>query len=464
MQIKFGTDGWRAIIAREFTTENVARVAYATAQWLTANGRTKVIIGHDARFGGPMFAEVAARVLCASGIKVRMATTLVTTPMISLACKVWDSHGLVITASHNAPEFNGIKLKANYGGPVLPESIAEIEALIPNETEIPSTTIEAFKSSGILEYVDLESLYMDMVKREIDMEAIRKAGLVVAFDAMWGAARSIVPRLIPDIIDLHSGSNPGMNGRQPEPLLNNLRELEALIRSAHDIDMGFANDGDADRIGVFDEQGNYIDAHHTILLLIYYLVKYKGLRGKVYVTFSVSDRVRSLCNHFGLEYGVTPIGFKHICSEMLEHDTLLGAEESGGIAVKGHLPERDGVWNALLLLEFMAVSGKSLSELIAEVYEITGSFTYQRDDVALSPEDQQSILAQCDRNAFSRFGEHTIVRKENMDGYKFYLDKSSWVMIRPSVTEPVLRVYAESNEPETVRAILQATHLTLSEL
>jgi phosphomannomutase len=279
---------------------------------------------------------------------------------------------------------------------------------------------------------------------------------------MFGAGKDVVKKLIPDVISLHSGDNPGFEGQAPEPLHKNLQELSTLIAESTDINFGFANDGDADRIGVYDELGNFIDSHHVIILLVYYLIEHKGYSGKVVVSFSVSNRVKTICRHFGIECEVTKIGFKYICEIMVNEDVLVGAEESGGIAVKGHIPERDGVWNALLLLEFMSKTGKTLTQLIEEVYKITGPFSFNRDDLHIDETKKQKIIENCKSGKYTQFGEFKVSETETIDGYKYHFDENSWVMIRPSGTEPVLRVYSESTSPENVRKILDATHKTLS--
>ncbi len=464
MKIKFGTDGWRAIIAKEYTTDNVARVAHATATWLKKDYENPtVVIGFDCRFGGPMFADVAARVLCNEGIKVKFDPKFAATPMISLACvKLKCEAGVVITASHNPPTYSGFKLKSFFGGPTIPSEIARVESFIPEQTTIPSKTIEDFNKEGLLEFVDLETLYYEHVEENFDTELIRQSGLVVAYDAMYGAGRNIVKRLLPDVIALHSDDNPGFNGQAPEPLHKNLSELSDLIKDATDVNFGFANDGDADRIGVYDELGNFVDSHHVLVLLIYYLIKFKDYSGKAVISFSVSNRVKKICEHFGIECEVTNIGFKYICEIMINEDVIVGGEESGGIAVKGHIPERDGVWNALLLLEFMAKTGKKLTELIEEVYEITGPFSFNRDDLHIDEALKQQIIENCKAGKYTSFGEYTVKETETIDGYKYHFDENSWVMIRPSGTEPVLRVYSESTTAENVKSILEATHKTLS--
>lgn len=466
IKIKFGTDGWRAIIAQEFTTDNVARVAKATALRIKeVHGNPLVVIGHDCRFGGELFAEATAKVLAGEGIKVLLAKGIVSTPMVSLACKFYNAYfGVVITASHNPASYNGYKLKSFFGGPSSPAEIDAVERLIPLAASIPQTDIDTFIKEGWIDYIDLETLYFDHVEKNFDMEIIRTCGKVFAYDAMYGAGQNIVRRLMPNIVSLHCEQNPSFNGTAPEPLHKNLMEFSALIANSTDIDFGFANDGDADRVGAYDSKGHFIDSHHVILLLIHYLHVYKSYTGKVVIAFSVSDKVKKLCKAYNIPYEVTKIGFKYICDIMVHEDVLLGGEESGGIAIKGHIPERDGVWNALTLMEFMAKSGKSIEELIQEVYAVIGSFDYNRYDLHITEPLKLSIIEKCKQRAYSTFGKYPIIRVEDIDGWKFYLEEESWVMVRASGTEPVLRVYCESDDmPKVLDMLDSAKAVLLSE-
>jgi phosphomannomutase len=463
--IKFGTDGWRAIIAQEFTVDNVARVAEATASWLLKNHiRPSVLIGHDPRFGGQLFAETTARVLIAQGIKVFLAKGFVSTPMVSLGTLRKKANlGVVITASHNPPSYNGYKLKGSYGGPLLPEKIEEIEKLIPEECTVNYSKVELHtaEDQGMLEYVDLETMYCEHVKANFDLEAIRKSGLRMGYDAMYGAGQNVIRRLLPDAILLHCDYNPSFKGQAPEPIHKNLQEFSNLIKTSGKIDCGLATDGDADRIGLYDNAGNFIDSHHIILLLIKYLYEMKGMRGKVVTAFSVSPKIGKMCKHFGLEQVVTKIGFKHIAGLMVSDDVLLGGEESGGIAIKGHIPERDGIWIGLTMLEYMAKTGRSLQELIKEVYDIVGTFAFERSDLHLQEEIKNKIVQNCENNMYKSFGDYKIQRTETIDGYKYFFNDDDWFMIRASGTEPVLRNYAQSSSQENAFSILKAAEQTL---
>jgi phosphomannomutase len=463
--IKFGTDGWRAIIAQEFTVTNVQRVTEGVASWLAQNFENpSVVVGHDCRFGGELFADNVTRVLLHHGVKVYLAKGFVTTPMISLgALKCNVSLGIILTASHNPPTYNGYKLKGNFGGPLLPKHISEVEELIPSEidTDYTKLNINEFEKSGKLEYVDLETMYADHVRASFDLEAIKNSSLNLAFDSMYGAGQRIMHRLFPEIKHIHNEHNPSFYGIAPEPILKNLQEFSTFIKKDGNIHCGLATDGDADRIGLFDSKGNFVDSHHIILLLIHYLVKYKNFDGEVVIAFSVSDKVKKLCEHYGLNYQVTQIGFKHIAGIMLEEDVLLGGEESGGIAIKGHIPERDGLWMGLVIWEFMAKSGKTLEELIEEVYQIVGAFYYDRRDLHLTEEQKQKVIVNCKSNKYTKFGTYTIEKVETIDGFKFSFGTEDWLLVRPSGTEPVLRIYGQTENHQKTQELLDMAIETL---
>jgi phosphomannomutase len=461
--IKFGTDGWRAIIADEYTLENVIRVADATAKWMKKNKLKKVVIGHDCRFGGKMFAEATARVMGAYGIKVNIAGGFVSTPMVSLGVvKTKSDLGIVITASHNPPSYNGFKLKSSFGGPSFPSTVAEVEELIadtPSVKELPD--LWSMQEKGLLTVVDLEKMYIQHVKKNFDLKTMKNADFKIAYDAMYGAGQRAMKVILPKIIALHCDYNPGMHGQAPEPIHRNLKLLSETIKNNPKIGLGIANDGDADRIGMYDEDGNFVDSHHILLLLLLYLHKYKGLKGDVVITFSVTDKMKVMADKFGLPCEITKIGFKYIAEIMTQRDVLVGGEESGGLAVKGHIPERDGIWIGLMILEFMAKTGKSLKALIQEVYDIVGSFVCDRDDLHITEEQKINIVNACKSKSYKAFGSYIVESIEDTDGWKFNLGNGEWVMMRASGTEPVLRVYSQSATNEGARAILDATKATI---
>ncbi|MEK6615480.1 MAG: phosphoglucomutase/phosphomannomutase family protein [Bacteroidota bacterium] len=494
-KIKFGTDGWRAIIAKEFTTENVARVSEAVALWLLNNkslilnpkSLISVVVGHDCRFGGELFAETVAKVLAHHGIKVFLAKGFVSTPMISFGTVKYKAHlGIIITASHNPSSYNGFKLKGHYGGPLLPEQVQEIENLILDAVQ--PYPLSPIPYPSLIKYVDLETLYCKHISTNFDLKAIRKSKINLAYDAMFGSGQNVINRLLPKTIMLHCENNPSFNGIAPEPIAKNLQEIACLIKKSkgkNKIDCALATDGDADRLGLFDSNGNFIDSHHIILLLIHYLCKYKKMKGKVCTAFSTTVKIKKMCKHYGLELEVVKIGFKYICGIMIKEDVLIGGEESGGIAITGHIPERDGIWIGLTLWEFMAKSGKSLEELIKEVYAITGNFAFERNDLHISEELKNKIVNNCKQRKYSSFGKYKVQRVDDLDGWKYYLSQESgvrskktklptpnselpaseeWLMIRASGTEPVLRIYAESSTQKKALDMLKEAKGTLLKL
>ena len=462
-KIKFGTDGWRAIIAQEFTVYNVARVSKGVADWLNPQQPgSKVVVGHDCRFGGSMFAEVTAKVLCANGVKVLLARGFVSTPMISLGVlQLGAQQGVVITASHNPPSYNGYKLKGAHGGPSSPKDIAAVEALIPGEVEIPSQPLAYWEQQGLLEYVELEDMYVDYLETKFNFEELSKSPFKMAYDAMYGAGQNVIRRLLPGAVLIHCDENPGFKGQAPEPLDKNLQELAHTVATTPEIKIGLATDGDADRIGLYDEDGNFVDAHNIILLLIQYLHNYKHMTGKVVIAFSVTDRVKKLCEKYDIPVAITAIGFKYISEIMVHDDVLVGGEESGGIAVKGHIPERDGIYDGLALYEFMTKTGKTLKELCEEVYEIVGHFVYERNDLTIDNDKKNAIIKKAGDGGYTQFGKYTFNRVETIDGVKYHLDNGGWIMLRASGTEPLLRVYAEGNSKEQTLDILEDVKNTI---
>ena len=456
--IKFGTDGWRAIIADDYTVANVARVAEATAKWLLQRQGKRVVIGYDCRFAGQLFSEVTACVLGSHGIESVLSEKFVSTPMVSLGVvKHQADLGVVITASHNPPSYNGYKLKSHLGGPLSPGEVSEVEALIPAEAMSGFPTMDELKAKGLIRYADLESEYLAHVEANFDVPGIRNSNVRLAYDGMYGAGQDAMRILLPGAVFMHCEYNPSFMGQAPEPIHRNLSELSEYIRSHPEINCGVANDGDADRIGMYDENGHFVDSHHILLLLLLYMSKYKKETGKVVITFSVTDKMKKMAQIFGLGYEVTQIGFKYIAEIMAKEDVIVGGEESGGLAVKGHIPERDGIWIAMMVLEFMARTGKTLQELIREVYEIVGPFATDRDDLHIEESRKQAVIQACKNNTYKSFGPYSVQSTESIDGYKFYFDEDRWVMIRPSGTEPVLRVYAQAPTAGEVREILDAT-------
>lgn len=462
-EIKFGTDGWRAIIAKEYTVENVKRVAEATARWMQLKGMKKVVIGYDTRFAGKMFAEATAQVMSNFDIEVILSHNFVSTPMVSLAVvKYQCDMGIVITASHNPPAYNGFKLKSSYGGPTIPSDIAEIEAIIPDNAIGRLPDIQQLVENGQVTYHNLEDLYINHVLQNFDIEAIKNSNIGLVYDAMYGAGQNVIKRLLPDATFLHCTYNPSFMGQAPEPISRNLTELEQLIKSDVRYNLGLANDGDADRIGLYDEDGQFVDSHHILLLLLMYLHEYKGMDGKVVITFSVTNKMKKLAEMYGLDSEVTKIGFKYIAEIMIDEDVLVGGEESGGLAVKGHIPERDGIWIGLVIMEYMAKKGKTLKQLIQEIYDKVGSFSFDRDDLHLTNQQKSDAIKHCESGLLNSIAGTEISSSDNLDGYKYFLPHDEWVLLRPSGTEPVLRVYAQADSPQRVRELLDGVRKELN--
>jgi phosphomannomutase len=460
--IKFGTDGWRAIIAKEYTFDNLARVAEATGTWLKADYQNpSIMLGYDCRFNGKLFALHVANIFAQNGVKVFLSPSFVSTPMISLATfKRQTSAGIILTASHNPSEYSGYKIKGHYGGPAFPSMIEAVENQIPEKAANYEDKFQALLDSKMIEYYDMEALYINHLKESFDLKFIRESGIKIGYDAMYGAGQNVIRKILPDASLLHCVFNPSFRGTAPEPIEKNLQEFEDLIKQEN-IQVGLATDGDADRIGLYDENANFVDSHHILLLLIHYVVKYKGLKGKVISTFSCTKKIQRLCEYYGLENQVTKIGFKYICEIMLNENVIVGGEESGGIAIAGHVPERDGIFIGLTIMELMAKTGKKLTELIQEIYDITGSFFVGRNDLHLTEDKKQEIIANCKAQKYTSFGNYKVESTEDLDGFKFHFEGDAWLMIRPSGTEPVLRVYSEAANREIVEDILKNAVATI---
>ncbi len=458
-QIKFGTDGWRGVIADDFTFENVAKVALASAFYFRRHKKVKkgVIIGYDARFLSREFAEKTAEVLANKGIKVFISDKISSTPMVSLLSKTMGTAGgIVITASHNPAKYNGFKLKGDFGGPAHPEMIAKLERDLRKAIKLKVTTRKSFGqlvNEKKIEMIDFTSKYVADVKGKLNLDLIKSSGIRIVYDAMYGAGQGVMEQLMPVEVLLRNSVNPSFGGAHPEPLPLYLGGLSEAVVS-HKCDIGIATDGDADRIGAFDEKGNFIDSHRIFALLLKYFVETKKWRGEVAKSFSVSQLINKMCDKYGLVLHETPIGFKYLCRLMTDRDILIAAEESGGLGVKGHLPERDGIYIGLLLCELMATRKKKLSELVDEIMTEFGWHFFNRYDSHLTEKEKQRIL-QIYRKGIRELAGFKVHRVETKDGFKLFVD-NGWVLVRPSGTEPLIRYYAEAETPEKVELLLVA--------
>ena len=457
--IKFGTDGWRGVIADDFTFDNVARVAAATARFEKKQKKIRngVVVGYDSRFLSKEFAEKTAQVIAGYGITVILSDKISSTPMVSLLTKkLGAAGGVVITASHNPAKYNGFKLKGDFGGPAHPEMIEKLEKELKKVQSSKfkvQSSYEELKKKGKIKLQDFTQIYVDDVKTKLNLELVRSSGIRIAYDAMHGAGQGVMEQLVPVTVLLRNSFNPSFGGSHPEPLPQHLRELASSVVS-NKCDIGIATDGDADRVGAFDEKGNFVDSHRIFALLLKYLVEQKKMRAEVAKSFSVSQLINKMCDRYGLTLHETPIGFKYLCRLMTERDILIAAEESGGLGVKGHLPERDGIFIGLLLCEIMAVRKKKLSELVDELMSEFGWHYFNRIDKLLTEKEKKRILAAYAKGVASLDGAK-VTRVEKKDGTKLFVD-NGWVLVRASGTEPLIRFYAEADSPEAVERLLAA--------
>jgi phosphomannomutase len=456
--IKFGTDGWRAVIADQFTFNNVNIVTQATAKWLQSINAAEngVVIGYDARFLSREFAEHAASVFAEMGVPVRFSDRIVPTPAISHAARAHNAFGIVITASHNPPEYNGYKIKSPFGGSATPDQIAGIEKKLDSVSE--PVTVQPFQQRvkfGQIRELNLLEGYLQSIRDSIDLNAIRESGLRVGHDPMYGAGSGILKELLGgDVVqEIHGERNPLFGGTAPEPVEQKLDELCSITKQGCDI--GIANDGDADRITMVDEHGDFVSSHKILSLLVEYLHSEKKLSGTIVKTFSTTDMIDKQAEEYNLPLIVTPIGFKYIAELMVDEDVLTGGEESGGLAAKGHLPERDGIYIGLLIAEMIVRSGKSLSELVAALFEEYGPHYYHRNDLLTSDDKKNAMIAYCKAKKLTSVLGSSVVKWDFKDGIKHHLEDGSWVLVRPSGTEPVLRIYAESNDSGKVQDLVE---------
>lgn len=465
--IRFGTDGWRAVIADTFTFANVRLVAQAVADWVnqahTGDKPPEIVIGYDTRFLSDRFAAEAACVMAANGIVAWLTRTDSPTPAISYNVKAKAANaGIIITASHNPPRYNGFKLKSAYGGSAVAEECALVEAqleLRQRESREPKLMeFQAAVDNGLIRTFDPSWVYYEHLSTLVNLDKISQAELNIVADAMWGAGRgaftSILARTRCRVTPIRSTLNPGFGGIHPEPIARHLVELVAAVQSAR-AQVGLATDGDADRIGAIDSQGNFIDPHTIFALTLRHLVEARGQRGAVVKTVSTTLMIDSLCEKYGLQLHETPVGFNHIADLMMKQDILIGGEESGGISVRGHIPEGDGILMGLLLLEVMAEQRAPLHEIVADLQKTYGPAHYERIDVRLAkPLPKKQAVERLVNAAPAQVAGETVARVDTLDGAKFYLADHSWLLIRPSGTEPVLRIYAEARTPALRDALL----------
>ena len=465
--ISFGTDGWRAVIADTFTFANLRLVAQAVAESVneqhTGNASPEVVIGYDTRFLSDRFAMETARVMAGNGIVAWLSRADAPTPAISYNVKEKNAAaGIVITASHNPPRYNGFKLKAPYGGSATPEQskLVERQLRLMEEAGRGPNMIDYNRAieMDLIRRFDPTWIYYQHLSELLDFDKISDRELKIVADAMFGSGRGslgmVLARTRTRVTEIRGQMNPGFGGIHPEPILKYLTELVAAVQREQS-DVGLATDGDADRIGAVDALGNFVDPHTIFALVLRHLVENKKMSGDVVKTISTTFMIDNMAKKYGLKLHETPVGFNHIADLMMTNDVLIGGEESGGISVKGHIPEGDGILMGLLLLEVMAYYDAPLHEIIADLQREFGPTCYARDDVRLSKQlAKKEVVRKLEENAPSQLNGESVIRINTMDGIKFYLADDSWLLIRPSGTEPVLRIYAEARSEAEVQTLL----------
>jgi alpha-D-glucose phosphate-specific phosphoglucomutase len=457
--IKFGTDGWRGVIAEDFTFANARAVAEAISRYVVRgeDARKGVIVGYDHRYASDWVARQVAEVVSSAGTPVWLADRPCPTPAVSyLVRSRAAAGGIVVTASHNPYRWNGIKYKASYGSSALPSIVAQIEKELQF---VESADISGLPPRAeLIAPLDPRKPYLDALEKLVDWERIRKAGFRFAFDAMHGAAAGLLTELFErngvPCREIRGVRDPRFGGAHPEPIEPHIAPLQGFVREGK-YDAGFAADGDGDRIGAVDRNGDFVNPHQIFSLLVWHLAGSRGLPGEIAKTFSVTKLIDKLARKLDRKLYEVPIGFKYICELMLQQNILIGGEESGGIGTSLYLPERDFTVSALFLAELMAWHGKSLGQLLDELYQEFGEHRYGRIDLDVTPAQKEKAMAWFS-NGIDRLLGWPVVQKETMDGVKLYLGDTGWVMVRASGTENLLRVYAESSESETTGKILGA--------
>ncbi|MCB2203820.1 phosphoglucomutase/phosphomannomutase family protein [bacterium] len=458
--ITFGTDGWRALIAEDYTFDNVRRVALAFARYYRRHPKAEngVVVGGDARFGSQDFAAAAAQVIASQGIKVWLAENVVSTPMLSLGIiRKKAAAGVMITASHNPPQWNGFKIKAEFGGSALVKDIKKIEkqvhAIVEKGTVPKLRSMDELRKEGLIKPIDLHRLYIADIKKKIDLGKIAKSKMKIAYDVMYGASYGVMQHLLPSVTCLHDEHNPGFKGTAPEPLAKNLSEFIELV-TKEKYDIGLVTDGDSDRFGCVDEHGNFISTQLLIPILLKYLHEDLGKKGAVVKTVSVTDIVPRMCEKYGLKLYERPVGFKYVTELMLKDRILIGGEESGGVGTSLHIPERDGIFNNLLLCEYLAKKKMTLGQAVEQIFEEFGRMWYDRIDYHTTEKKKKAILARCAKG-IDKLGRYNVTSTETTDGFKFRVD-GGWLLVRASGTEPILRFYSEADSESKMKALLRA--------
>ena len=459
-EIRFGTDGWRALIAEDFTFENVARCSQGLAGYLKAQGvaGNGLVVGYDTRFLSKEFAETVATVMAGNGIKTYLSQKAAPTPVVSFNVLHHQAAGAaIITASHNPSNWNGFKFKPEYAGSATQEITDQLESAIAEASPVQQISLSRARDECLIVEFDPDPPYIERIDQLIDLPAIRNAGLQVSVDAMFGAGAGYLPRLISGgrtmVDEINGYRNPAFPGmEQPEPIAHNLTTLIEKIKAGGP-SVGLALDGDADRVGVVDENGRFVTTLEVFSLLALYLLENKGEKGALVKGVTSSMMLNRLGERFGVDVHEMKVGFKYIGPRMSEVNALMGGEESGGFAFRGHIPERDGVLSGLYILEYMAMTGLTPSQLVQHLFNQTGSHYYNRRDVSFDPQDRARIEERQRRGGMTEVAGMSVRNTDDIDGRRLVFD-DAWLIIRFSGTEPLLRLYAEAGQPELVEALI----------
>jgi phosphomannomutase len=464
MKIKFGTDGWRGTIAEDFTFGNVRRCAQGFARYLLdqEGAADSVVVGYDRRFASEHFAAAVAEVMAAHDIHVHLTQGAAPTPVITYSAVALGAAGAVnITASHNPPWDNGFKVRDRYGAAIDPQGLTEIEARIPPLGEVKRISLDEAVEGGLVERFDPASTYIEHLKDLINVEPIRRAGLLVVHDAMWGNGAGWFERILGGqetrVVGIRQERNPLFPGMiRPEPIPPNIEACQEEVRELG-ADVGIINDGDADRIGIVDERGRFVNQLQVYGLLALYLLKVRGWRGPIVKTLSTTSMLDKLGEVYDVPVYHTGVGFKYVAPKMLEVEAIIGGEESGGYAFREHIPERDGILAPLFFLDFMVQDGKKPSELLEHLYEVVGArYYYDRIDRYFSPEEGESVRRRVGEARPASLAGLKVTGLDTTDGFKFSLEDGGWLLIRFSGTEPgLIRVYCETAHEDKVRALLE---------
>ncbi len=465
VKIKFGTSGWRGVIADDFTFSRVKIVTQAIADHITAQGLKDkgVIVGYDTRFLSERFAAEAAKVLAANGLHSYLSNRDVPTPVISFEIiRRKAAGGINFTASHNPPEFNGLKFSPSWGGPALPETTKNIETranALLEKNSIASVPMPEAKEKGLVEELDLHKAYHDDLRKKIDVETLRKAKLKVAADLLYGTGRDYLDSALKDagcsLTVIHGQRDPLFGGRSPEPSEENLAELSSLMKKGK-FDIGLAVDGDADRFGVLDSDGTYINPNQVLALVLDYLCRTRGWRGGAARSIATSHLIDAVAKKHGIDVYETGVGFKYIGDLLVQGKIIFGGEESAGMTIKDHVPEKDGILACMLVAEMAAKERKTLKDLLKRLYREVGTILNYRINIRLTEANRKEVGERLGQPLTELDGLRVKGKKTTADGTKYMLEDDSWVLMRASGTEPVVRVYVESSSEEKIRDLVEA--------